>query len=47
MESATPTLEYCGLRRVDGPLFVIDGIRGVGYAEIVEIVAPDGGRRLG
>jgi len=47
MEAATATLEYCGLRRIDGPLFVIDGIRDVGYAEIVEIIGPDGGQRLG
>jgi len=40
-------LEYCGLRKLDGPLFVIDGIRDVGYAEIVEITAPDGSLRLG
>ena len=44
---ATVGLEYCGLRRIDGPLFVIEGIRNVGYAEIVEIVAPDGQERLG
>ena len=41
------SLEYCGLRRIDGPLFVIDGIRDVGYAEIVEIVTPEGQTRLG
>ena len=32
-----------GIRR----LFVIEGIRDVGYAEIVEIVAPDGQERIG
>ncbi len=40
-------LEYCGLRKVDGPLFVIEGVRDVGFAELVEITAPDGGVRLG
>lgn len=40
-------VDYCGLRKIDGPLFVVDGVRGVGYDEIVEITAPDGGVRVG
>ncbi len=43
----TPGLEYCGLQRLDGPLLFVEGIRGVAYDEMVEIVAPDGGQRLG
>ena len=40
-------LEYVGLRGIDGPLIFVEGIRDVGYDEVVEIIAPDGGARLG
>jgi len=40
-------LEYRGLRWVEGPLVFVEGIRGVGYDEVVEITAPSGERRLG
>jgi V/A-type H+-transporting ATPase subunit B len=40
-------LEYVGSVRIDGPLVVIERVRGVGYDELVEITAPDGRRRTG
>jgi V/A-type H+-transporting ATPase subunit B len=39
--------EYRGLQAVDGPLVFVDGVRGVGYDEAVEIVGPDGRPRRG
>ncbi|MBT3286113.1 MAG: V-type ATP synthase subunit B [Victivallales bacterium] len=40
-------LQYRGVSQVDGPLVFIEGISGVGYDELVEIVTPDGEERLG
>ena len=42
-----PGLQYRGVSRVDGPLVFVEGISGVGYDELVEIVSPDGEERLG
>ena len=39
--------EYVGLHRIKGPLIFIEGIKDVGYEEMVEITAPDGGRLHG
>ena len=40
-------LEYRGLKRIDGPLVFIEGIRDVAYDEVVEITSPSGDLRLG
>jgi len=40
-------LQYVGTARIDGPLVVVEGVRDVGYDELVEIVGPDGRPRLG
>ncbi len=40
-------LEYRGVSQVDGPLVFVQGISGVGYDELVEIVTPSGEERLG
>lgn len=40
-------LEYCGGRRIDGPLIVVERIRDVGFDEVVEILDPTGATRLG
>ncbi len=34
--------EYEGLKKIKGPLIFIEGIKDVGYEEMVEITAPDG-----
>jgi len=40
-------LEYIGLERINGPLVVVQGVKGVGFDEQVEIVIPDGPPRQG
>lgn len=39
--------EYIGLSHVSGPIIVIEGIRGVGFDEMVEITDPGGNTRVG
>lgn len=39
--------EYSGLANVNGPLIIVEGIKDVGYDEMVEITAPDGNKRKG
>ncbi|MBM4273509.1 MAG: V-type ATP synthase subunit B [Deltaproteobacteria bacterium] len=39
--------EYLGLKSIAGPLLVVEGVRGVGYDESVEVAAPDGSVQLG
>jgi V/A-type H+-transporting ATPase subunit B len=41
------TKEYRTLSRIAGPLIFVEGLRGVAYHEIVEIVGADGATRLG
>lgn len=38
---------YAGVTRVVGPLMVIDGVEGIGYGEIAEILLPSGEKRMG
>jgi len=40
-------VEYRGLKRIDGPLLFVQGIRDVAFDEIVEIITPSGEERLG
>jgi len=35
-------LEYHGLHRISGPLIFVRGVQGVGYDEVVDVLAPDG-----
>ena len=37
--------EYKGLSGINGPLVVVDGVRGVGYEEVCEIKLDDGTKR--
>jgi V/A-type H+-transporting ATPase subunit B len=39
--------EYLGLKSIAGPLLVVEGVRGVGFDECVEVTAADGSRQLG
>lgn len=39
--------EYLGITRIFGPIIVVEGIRNVGYDELVEVVAPTGEIRRG
>jgi len=47
--AATPPSgrEYLGLKSIAGPLLVVEGARGVGFDECVEVNAADGSRQLG
>ncbi|NLV26817.1 MAG: V-type ATP synthase subunit B [Methanomicrobiales archaeon] len=38
---------YTGVSKVVGPLMVIDGVEGIGYGEIAEIMLPGGETRIG
>jgi len=40
-------LEYLSIKEVSGPLLVVEGVRGVAYGEVVEIITPTGERRRG
>jgi len=40
-------LQYVGAARIDGPLLVVERVRGAGYDEVVEVRDPTGRRRLG
>ncbi|MBN1572018.1 MAG: V-type ATP synthase subunit B [Deltaproteobacteria bacterium] len=39
--------EYVGLQKIKGPLIFIEGIKDVGFEEMVEITSPDGNRLHG
>lgn len=41
------TIEYLGLSQINGPLAVLEGVRGAAFDEIVSLVLNDGRRRLG
>ena len=40
-------LEYVGLAKMDGPLIVVENIRGVAFDELAEIKDPSGQTRIG
>ncbi|MEN6487486.1 MAG: V-type ATP synthase subunit B, partial [Smithella sp.] len=40
-------IEYTNLSGISGPLIFVDGIKGVGYGDIVEIRDASGGVRIG
>jgi len=40
-------VEYLSVREVSGPLLFVEGVSGVAYGEVVEIVTPSGERRRG
>jgi V/A-type H+-transporting ATPase subunit B len=39
--------EYLGVTRISGPIIVVEGIRNVGYDELVEVITPEGEVRRG
>jgi len=45
MEIVKP--EYVGVSRISGPIIVVEGVKGVGFDEMVEIVTPSGEIRRG
>ncbi|MEM1981738.1 MAG: V-type ATP synthase subunit B, partial [Candidatus Hadarchaeales archaeon] len=47
MKGESKGLEYLSIKEVSGPLLVVEGVRGVAYGEVVEIITPTGERRRG
>ena len=45
--SKTTTREYSTVRQVTGPLMVVEGVAGVAYGEIVDVILADGGSTRG
>lgn len=41
------SLQYIGLKEINGPLVFLDHVKGVGYEEMVELRCDDGSSRLG
>ena len=39
-------IEYIGLKNIEGPLVVIDGIKGASNEEMVTITLDDGSKRI-
>ncbi len=39
--------EYIGLSHVSGPIIIVEGVKGVGFDEMVEITDPSGNTRVG
>jgi len=39
--------EYLGLSHISGPIIIVEGVKGVGFDEMVEITDPDGKTRIG
>ncbi|MGC9469305.1 MAG: V-type ATP synthase subunit B [Anaerolineae bacterium] len=47
MTTSTQAQEAVGIAEVDGPIVVVEGISGVGYDEVVDVIGPDGNARRG
>ncbi len=45
--TAPSAREYLTLKSISGPLLVLEGVKGVGYDESVEIILEDGSRKMG
>lgn len=41
------SIQYLGLKKIDGPLIVLDKVKGVGYEEVAAIKLEDGTERVG
>ncbi len=47
MYEASAAKEYVGVASIRGPLLVVEGTTDVGFDEVVEVIGPQGGRRIG
>ena len=47
MDLNIKTREYTTVAEVSGPLMIVEGVEGVAYGEIVDIVTPNGEARRG
>lgn len=41
------SIQYIGLRKIDGPLIVLDNVRDIGFEEVAQLHLSDGTERLG
>lgn len=41
------SLEYVGLKEINGPLIALDGVKGIAFEEMVDIILDDGSHRTG
>lgn len=41
------SIQYLGLKKIDGPLIVMDNVKDIGYEEVAEIKLDDGSERIG
>jgi len=46
-DEAVKSREYLTVAKVSGPLMIVEGVSGVAYGEVVEIVTPDGEAKRG
>ncbi|HIP16354.1 MAG TPA: ATP synthase subunit B [Methanothermococcus okinawensis] len=47
MEALEKYVEYTSVSSIAGPLLIVEGVKGVAYGEIVEIITPTGEKRTG
>jgi V/A-type H+-transporting ATPase subunit B len=47
VKTLSVTIEYKGLFQIDGPLVVLEGVKGVSFDEIARLTLPDGQQRQG
>ncbi|MBW9224031.1 ATP synthase subunit B [Methanothermococcus sp. SCGC AD-155-E23] len=47
MEAVDKYVEYTSVSSIAGPLLIVEGVKGVAYGEIVEIITPSGEKRTG
>lgn len=40
-------IQYIGLKKIDGPLIVLDHVKDIGFEEVAELRLSDGTERLG
>ncbi|AXI25267.1 ATP synthase subunit B [Methanofervidicoccus sp. A16] len=47
MEALDKYVEYTSVSSIAGPLLIVEGVKGVAYGEIVEVITPSGEKRTG
>ena len=47
MAATTSAIEYSSVKSIAGPLLIVEGVEGAAYGEIVEVICPDGEKRMG
>ncbi len=47
MAATTSAIEYSSVKSIAGPLLIVEGVEEAAYGEIVEVICPDGEKRMG